>query len=334
MLVRDAVRAVKMGTMPKTVVLWGDEAYIRKVGERELVKAAAVVYPEMNVAIFEGRPNLGDLEAALGRIPFASPTKVVVLRDTDILSTGASTDLSKPLSRAPLEEHTLFIISAPGKLDKRKDYVKHLMGSALMVECASLAGEALRKCLVAEAKARGLIMGRAAAEMLADRTQGDLHAAMNELDKLSSVAVGEISVKDIEVYTPAPPEADVFRIHDLFVQGRTEEAMREVNALLEEDPTPIGFLTMLGNSFRQMLVARACRDAKFTQRRTIDCICQETGAREWVAKRAYDRASHFTAQKLRENVELMSEVDFGAKQGIYVLASDLYGLLARLYATG
>lgn len=332
MLLRDAVDKVRKGVpLPATVVLTGDEQYIRDTGIRELTRAANVTEPEMNVATFEGRPDMNALKEALARFPFLSETKAVVLKETDILSAAAKTELSKPLESALIEGHTLFIISAPGKLDRRKAYVKTLLGSALVVECSPLKGEALTKFIVGEARRRRLHMGAEAARVLAERVQGDLYAAANELDKYAAVCTGQITRADVERYTPPSDELNMFGIYDTLAAGRHEQAYREVMQLLSEDANPIGFLTFLANTFRQMLVGRACRDAGFQDRRTVECICAETGAKEWTARRAYERSGRFSADRLRKNVRLLSDMDFGMKQGMYVPQSDLYGLLQMLF---
>lgn len=333
MLLRDAVKKIREGgSLPAIVILTGEETYIRTAGIRELTKAAGVVAPEMNVTTFEGRPPMRELKEALARCPFLSPAKVVVLKDTDILSSAASKELSKPLEDAVLDGSTLFIITTPGKLDRKKSYLKSISGSALIVECSPLSADALNRFIVSEAKRRKVHIGKAEAQKLAERTQGDLYAVASELDKLCTIVSGQITSEDIERYTTESEELNMFRIFDTFLAGRHEKGYSELKSLLADDPTPIGFMTFLSNTFRQILVARACRDARFPERRTIDCVCTETGAREWAARKAYERAVRFSASKLRENVRLLADADFGAKQGELVLATDLYGLMERLFA--
>lgn len=332
MLLRDAVSKVRSGSvLPATVVLTGEEDYIRATGIRELIKAAGVTVPEMNVTTFEGAPPMHELIEALARFPFMSETKVVVLKETDILGTTASSALSKPLEKAVLEDHTLFVITTAGKLDKRKAYVKDLLSRALIVECNPLKDEALTKYIIGEAKRRRLHIGREAARELAERLQGDLCGINSELDKLASVVTGQITRDDIARLTPPSDELNMFGIFDTLAAGRHEQAYTDVKRLLAEDATPLGLVTFLANTFRQMLVARACRDAGFNERRTLDCVREETGAKEWTARRAYARSVQFPAERLRKNIQLLADVDFGVKQGEYILRNDLYGILQMLF---
>lgn len=331
MRVRDAIAEIRKGDYPRTVVLWGSDPYVRSVGTREIVKAAGVRVPEMNLIRFEGTPDMRELKNALARVPFMSPVKVVLLEDTEILSKNVASAVSKQLEDAELGDGTLFVISALGALDKRKSFVKSLPKSALVIECSPLKGDALTRYIQSEAARRGRHIGRKAAEAVAQRTEEDLFAAESELDKLTCVTQGQITAEDVEKYTPPSPETNMFGTVDLFLVGRTQEAYREVEALLAQDPSPIGFLTFLANTFRQMLVARACRDAGFSEKRTVECIVAETGAREWAARKSYERCRRFTASQLRRKIEFLGDVDFGVKQGAFVLRTDLYAILSELF---
>lgn len=333
MLLNDAVKQVKSGSVtPGIIVLCGDEPYIRSFGIQKLIEASDTLLPEMNVSVFDGRPPIEELKIALERCPFMSRTKVVVLRETDLLSSDAPTAQAKHLENLRLDDGTLFIISAPGKLDRRKGYVKQLLSSAIIVNCDPLQGAAMTRFIAGEAKRRRLSIGNVPAEALAERTQGDLNAIVSELDKLASVCTGQITIGDIERYVPESEELNMFRIYDSLAAGKHKQAFREVMHLVSEDANPIGFVTFLANTFRQMLVARACRDARFSDRKTIECVCEETGAKEWAARRAFQHCTRFTASKLRDNVQLLASVDFGAKQGMYELERDLYPILERLFS--
>lgn len=333
MRVRDAVKSVKEGKLPATVILYGESAYIRSTGVRELTTAAGVSVPELNLMTYEGRPSMDSLRDALSKPPFMSENKVVVLRRTDLFGPGASADLSRPMEQMIIEDHTLFIVDAGEKIDKRKASVKHLLKTAMLIECAPLTGDALSGYIAALARQRRLHISKTSAESLAERCSGDLHVVAAELDKLKCVCRGEITQADLDRYSRPVPEAGVFAIQDLFLGGRCEEAKRAVDAMLRTESSPMGFLSMTADALRQMLIARTCRDARFPYQKTVGLITSETGARDWVARRAYDRSAHLSADKLRYGLRRLSEVDFGIKQGRYNPGTDLYALLYDIYAT-
>ena len=332
MKVRDAVKKVRAGQLPATVVLCGEEEYIRRVGVRELTAAAAVSVPELNIMTYEGRPPMTTLRDALGRPPFMSERKVVVLRNTDLFEPRTNSDLSRPLEKMVIEDHTLFILDAGEKLDQRKASVRHLLQSGMLIECVPLRGEALTDYIVTLARQRRLHITRTCAQSLAERCDDDLQVISSELDKLSFACEGEITAADLDRFCRPEPAAGMYQIQDLLLSGRLEEARQAVGRLLREDASPMGFLSLLAGSLRQMLIARTCRDARFPMKKTIDHITAATGARDWMARRAYDRCVRMSADQLRRGIRQLSRIDFGAKQGQYILASDLFALLCSIFA--
>lgn len=331
MLVRDAVQKIKKGALPATVILCGEAEYIRSVGVRELTGAAQVEMPDLNVMTFEGRPPMSSLRDALGRPPILSAHKVVILRNTDLFVPRNGPDAGKPVANMTVEAHTLFIVDAGPKLDRRRASVKQLLKAGMLVECNPLRGDALDNYIVALGRQRRLHISKTCARSLAERCEDDLYVITSELDKLRHVCTGEITAVDLDRYCPPEPEASVFAIQDLMLSGRYEEAKGAVDNLLRNDPYPMGFLTMTANSLRQMLIARTCRDAGYAQQKTISIIMAETGAKDWAARRAYERCTRMPAARLRRALRRLSEVDFGSKQGLYTLTTDLYALLYDIY---
>lgn len=332
MKLRDAVSKIKSGKLPVTVLLHGEEEYIRVVGVRELMTAVRVSLPEINITVFEGRPSMGRLRDALAKPPLMSESKIVLLRATDILSAAAPNSLSRRLPELVLAEGTLFIIDAGEKIDRRKAAVKHILQHGLNVECQPLKGEPLISYVVQLSAMRHLHISRTAAQSLVTRCGGDLFVINTELDKLQFVCSGEVTGQDLDLYSRPMPEAGVFEIQDLLCAGHYAAAERAVRELLCRDASPMGFLSLTAAALRQMLIARACRDAGYSWQKTISTIVAETQAREWSAKRAYERSSHYSADHLRRAIARLAQIDFGAKQGIYLLEQDLYALLFEIWA--
>lgn len=332
MRVREAVRRIRDGKLPATAVLFGEADYIRSVGVQELTAAAGVSLPELNVMTYEGRPQMAALRDALGKPPCMSERKVVVLRRTDLFQPRTPAELSRPIEQMVVEDHTLFVVDAGEKLDRRKAAVKHFAKVGLLIECTPLRGDALLTYVASLARQRRLHISKTCAASLSERCGEDLQLISSELDKLKCVCRGEITAADLDRYSRPTPEAGVFEIQDLFFGGRYEEARRAVDRMLREEASPLGFLSMTSNSLRQMLIARTCRDAHFPAPKTISLIMNETGAGDWAARRAYDRSVHMEADQLRRALRRLSEIDFGAKQGQYELSTDLYALLYDIYA--
>lgn len=331
MKVRDAVAKIKSGTLPATVLLYGEEGYIRSIGMQELKAAVPVSMPQVNVSAYDSRVSLSTLRDALAKPPFMSPNKIVLLDAADIFSSRGSAAVSTRIAAMDLADGTLFLIDGGEKPDRRKSGIRQLMKTSLVVECQPLKGDALTGYVVQLARKRGLHMSRTAAQSLTDRCGGDLFSVTTELDKLQYVCSGEITKEALDKFCRPAPEAGVFEIQDLFCAGHYEAARRAVENLLREDPSPVGFLSLTGNVLRQMLIARACRDAGYSEQKTVETVCSETGMRPWGAKRVYERCRHYSAAHLRRALSKVAQIDFGVKQGMYILADDLYAFLYEIW---
>lgn len=329
----EALKQLKNGQAKNYIVLSGEDAYMKQHVYKAIEAALHIDMPELNLSVFEERPDAKAVLCAMETLPFMSERRLVVLKSTDILSTQASGDLSAPYMESRMPASNFFLIWAQGNVDKRKAFVKFAAKQGMFIECNTMQDQDICNFVKNRAKKNGLLISSKNAQSINEIAGGDLSTIANEIDKLSCVCQGEISTADIEKYAIKSMQYNVYKIHDLMVGGKMQQAASLIAKMLEEDSNPIGFVTLLSNNFRQMLVARACRDAKFADHKTISHIIESTGAREFAARRALENCKPFTAQKIRTAVKKFAQMDFDAKQGIVVLKTDLFPLLVDIYST-
>ncbi|MEA4852677.1 MAG: DNA polymerase III subunit delta [Christensenella sp.] len=328
---QEAVKQIKNGQGKGYIILAGEDDYRKKYTLKQIIAALQVEMPEMNLSEFEERPDTQSVLRAMETMPFLAAHRITILKNTDILGTQASGDLSAPFCKSNMPDCNYFIVVAQGNADKRKAYVKFVMQQGMFVECGPMQERELLAFVIQYAKHCNLLISAKNAQTLIDLSSGDINAIQNELDKLSVICRGEISAADIEAYAIKSMQYNVYKIHDFMVAGRPGQAYGIIQKMLEEDPNPIGFITLLSNNFRQMLVARACRDAHFPDSKTISHIMEATGAREFAARRALDHCKAFTASSIRRAILMFAKMDYSAKQGIIIMQTDLYALLVDIY---
>lgn len=331
MKAQEVLKQIKTGAVKNFIVLSGeDDAQVRQAFHATL-SALDIQMPELNLSVFEDRPEPLAVVRSLETLPFMGERRVVVIKNTDILSSAASGELSAPFEKANLPAQNVLLIVQRGKADKRKAFVKYVMKNGMLVECNVMKDNELTAYIVQAAKRKNLLISARNAQALAALSDGDMGVIKSELEKLSSVCRGDITADDIEKYAVKSMQYNVYKIHDLMVGGHAREAYALIERMLAEDSNPIGFLTLLANNFRQMLVARACRDARFPEQKIISHIMQATGAWEFAARRALAQCKQFTARQIRRALEKLAQMDFDAKQGIISLKTDLYPLLVDIY---
>ncbi len=331
MKVKEAVTQIKNGKIKNFMILSGEDEGVKQQAFQTILKLLDVQMPELNYSVFEQRPDPQEVIRSLETLPFMGGRRVVVIKNTDILASAAAGDFSAPYERANIPADNVLVIVTQGNADKRKAFVKYVMKNGIFAECAALKDSELVSYIGNLAKQNNLLISSKNAQTLATLADGDLSVIKNELEKLKCVCKGDITAEDLEKYAVKSMQYNVYKIHDLMVAGHAQEAYGLMEKLLAEDANPIGFLTLLSNNFRQMLVARACRDAKFPDNKTISHVMEATGTWEFAARRALSQCKAFRARELRRAINKLAQMDFDAKQGVVILKTDLYALLIDIY---
>ncbi|MDL2236660.1 DNA polymerase III subunit delta [Christensenellaceae bacterium OttesenSCG-928-K19] len=328
---QQAIAQLKDGQAKQYILFYGEDEFLKAAGVRQAVDLLDVQTPELNVSYFEERPDAGDVARAMETLPFMSDKRVIVIRNTDILSSACAAEYTGSLDAAVMPPGNYLVIGIKGKLDKRKKFYKKIEQQGMVVDCAPLNEKQLADFVTGEVSQRNLMITEKNARLLGELCGGDLQVVINEVEKLAAVSKGNITQQDIEKYVSKSLEYNVFKIHDNFCSRNEAAAKVLIDRLLEEEPNPVSLISLLAGNFKQMLVARACKDAGFSERKTIMHIMEETGAKEWSAKRAIGNCKSFSAQKLRHSIYRLGQIDFDAKQGGVVLQTDLFALLVGIY---
>ena len=118
-----------------------------------------------------------------------------------------------------------------------------LINAGVLIQCWPIELPKLPAWLDQRMKARGMLPEAAAARALADRVEGNLLAAAQEVDKLALIhGSGPVSVNDIEELVTDSSRFDVFRLVDNALTGNIGRALRIAESLRAED-TPLAIVS-------------------------------------------------------------------------------------------
>jgi DNA polymerase-3 subunit delta len=138
----------------------------------------------------------------------------------------------------------LVIISISGRLDRqvaRSVWAKTIEKLGVIVDIWPVGREDLPRWIANRAQGRGLKLTRAAAELLADRAEGNLLAADQELSKLALLGT-EHEIDELTVVESVASSAryDVFRLSDAVVAGNVVRSLKILAAMkAEASPLPL-----------------------------------------------------------------------------------------------
>jgi DNA polymerase III subunit delta len=171
---------------------------------------------------------------------------------------------------AVLEELTVreqiddVLLITAGKLDagaRKTRWFKAVEKNAVCMTARNLKAGALPGWLNARARRSGKRLSAAAAVLIADRVEGNMLAAAQEVEKLCLLVDGQ-AIGEADVVNAVRDSAryDVFQLTDAVVAGELARAIKVIRGLREEGAEPVFVNWALGRELRQlasMAVARA-----------------------------------------------------------------------------
>jgi DNA polymerase-3 subunit delta len=155
-----------------------------------------------------------------------------------------------------LQEDTIFIFVIP-KLDrssKNSSWFKRLQQVGEIVELKPVYNNQLVDWIVQRAGQKSLKIDFASAAFLAERTEGNLLAADQELEKLSIrfCGQGELKFDVIEASVAQSSRYNHFVLVDACLAGNTKRAMKVLNSLIAEGYVTTQLLWALQSALQQL----------------------------------------------------------------------------------
>lgn len=136
---------------------------------------------------------------------------------------------------------------------KRSRWVGALESAGAMVEIPNVYRDKLPAWIKERARGYGLVISSDAARFIAERAEGNLVAATQELAKLR-LLLGDGEVADEQVYSAVLDSAryDPFQLADAAVGGETTRVVRILEGLLGEGVAPPLIIWVLAREIRQL----------------------------------------------------------------------------------
>lgn len=215
----------------------------------------------------------------------------------------------------PAEDTILILISA--RLDAaetRRKWYKELQKTGLHLPLWPIDADKFPGWLQQRAKQHGLSLTRGALSLLAERLEGNLLAASQELDRLALFASGNtIDEESIEQGVQDSSRFSGFELISEILTGRATHARKMAGALQQEGENPLGFLTLLNrdlNLAMEMRIASARREAG----ENSSGFLKKRGIFQPQRARAIEQASRrLSRAQFNSAFELCSSADRAAK---------------------
>ena len=196
----------------------------------------------------------GDLSSSAGNLSLFAERRIVELR----LPTGKP-GVKGSAAIAEFAENgdpdMLFLVSAP-KLDRnaaKAKWVKALEANGGVVQIWPVGPRELPAWINGRMQAAGLKPDRDAVRMIADRVEGNLLAAQQEIEKLRLIlGEGPVTAEDVNQSVADSSRFDVYKLVDAAVAGNVARALRILDGVRAEGTEPVIVMWALTRELRTL----------------------------------------------------------------------------------
>jgi len=162
---------------------------------------------------------------------------------------------------APSADNLLLVITP--KLDSsamRSKWVNALDSKGVLIQVWPVAAPQMPQWIAQRLQAAGIHASRGAVDILADRVEGNLLAAMQEIEKLKLlVPEGNVDTTTMSTVVADSARYNVFVLIDKVLEGDARAATRMLRGLREEGTEPLVILWALSRDLRILIHAAEAR---------------------------------------------------------------------------
>ncbi len=241
-------------------LLAGDEPLqMQEAADAVRAAARAQGFTEREVLHVEAGFNWDSLAAASGNLSLFAERRLVELRLPGGKPGDAGSKALTAYAGQPPEDNLLLI--SCGKLDKQQQgskWFKALEQAGAVLQVWPVEHKALPAWIRRRLESRGFRPTAEAATLLADRVEGNLLAAAQEVEKLVLLYDGgSLEAEQVQAAVADSARYDVFELADAALGGEAARAARIIDGLRGEGEQPVLILWALVREIRTLTLIAA-----------------------------------------------------------------------------
>ncbi len=240
---------------PRSILLTGEEPLLM-LEAQDTVRSSLKQSGFIERSVYEVTRNFdfNQLTAEADNLSLFAERKLIELR-FDKLPDKAQQEALKSLLESR-DDDTCYLVSCP-KMDKRKlsaKWVKAFEAQGIVVQIWPIPSYQLPRWLEQRAKKVGLILTPDAIQLLADRSEGNLLAAKQDLDKLVLLADAQsIGVEQVLDAVANNARYNIFELIDTALSGNAAKVARMLDQIRSEGVVPVIIVATLYREVRQLM---------------------------------------------------------------------------------
>ena len=282
---------------------------------------------DLNLTTMDGAElTLNEYIAQTQAVPLLASSRLIVInnifknKDKKILEYVKSNLDNIPAS-------TVIVFIQIGEVDKRLGLFKSLCQPKTSKYFPLLDQTEIRKFISREIKARQGDAEADAIELLSEFVGSDLWRLSSEIDKLISYANGrKITSADVKLQVRQVAEGNTFSLIDSMARGKKEDAIVELESLLQMNEPPLKILAMINYQYR---IVALVKEAQATSSNTY-AIAKAAGLSPFQAEKVSAPARKYSWGELAQIYLEILKIDVLVKTGKISGDAALKGLVLGL----
>ncbi|MCK7546904.1 DNA polymerase III subunit delta [Marinobacter koreensis] len=241
---------------------------------------------------------------------FAEKRRIEIHLPTGKLGDGRNV-MERVLQQPPEDIVLLLISTRLDSAETKRKWYRELQGKGVHVPVWPIDADKFQGWLQQRANRHGLSLTRGALSMLAERLEGNLLAASQELDRLSLLTNGNtVDEETIEQAVQDSSRFNGFELVQELLAGRAQHAGKIIGVLQQEGENPLGLLAVLHRDLSILAELQSTPAA----RENPSAFLKKRGVFQPQRARILERAGRrVTSPQLLEALRLCSQIDRAAK---------------------
>lgn len=246
---------LEKGLSPVYLVAGDEPAQVLEAGDAVRARARAQGYEERRVLEVGPGFDWSELEGATATLSLFGTCQLIDLRMPTARPGTAGAKALAAFAARPPQDTVLLVTTA--KLDRSASnsrWFKALEGAGVVVQVWPLTLAETQRWIETRMRARGLVPDREAVRLLAAQAEGNLPAALQEIEKLALLQ-GEGRVDAATLLSASADSAryTIFDLSDASLAGDAPRAGRILRVLREEGVAPALVLWTLAEQLRALV---------------------------------------------------------------------------------
>lgn len=269
---------------------------------------------EFNYHVFDDNADISEISVSADIIPFMGGRNILRINDMDIdkLRKDDFEALMKITENLPDTTSVIFAmptldVTSKSAKAQMKKLIAFVDKNGVCMELLHRSGLALERDMCKWAKAGGCTMSELTAHQLIQCAGTDLNRLNAEMKKLTAYANGgEITPDMIELLVSKTPEASVYDLFGLIVEGKIDKALSSIAGLFYQQVGGVYICTVLSGAYLDAYRVRIGNEAG---KPTAE-IAENFGykKRAWVLDKISRQIRRMTTAALRRSIDELLDV--------------------------